>query len=87
MMGTARGSEVSEVDAFLAEAKRVRDDLPQWEPSGWKTDLLALWVVENEHGIARGQVRFTCRRAKETYPAINLIFRGQPIWCLLRNRR
>lgn len=80
MTGTVRESEIAEVDAFLAEAKRVRDDLPQWEPSGWKTDLLTLWVVENAHGIARGQVRFTCRRARETYPTINLIFRGQPIW-------
>lgn len=80
MAESVRESEVEEVDAFLAGAKTVRGGLPVWEPSGWKTDLAATWVVDDEHGIARAQLRFTCRREKATYPAISLLFRGQPIW-------
>lgn len=80
MSETAREAQIAEVDAFLAEAKRVQGGLPKWGPSGWRTDLVALWIVEDEHRIARAQLRFTCRRAKDSYPSINLIFRSRPIW-------
>jgi hypothetical protein len=82
MADAARQAEVSDVDAFLAEAKRVRGPMPDWVSSGWKTDLLAVWVVEDANGIAKAQVRCTCRRSRASYPTINLIYRGRPIWRL-----
>ncbi len=81
MAEPGRQDEVAEVDAFLAEAKTTRGPPPLWDVSDWRRDHLgAIWLVEDEHGIARAQLRFMCRRAKETYPSISLIFRGRPVW-------
>lgn len=55
MAESVREAEVAEVDAFLAGAKSLRGGVPLWEPTGWKSELGALWVVEDEHGIARAQ--------------------------------
>jgi hypothetical protein len=80
MANPTREAEVAEVDVFLAETKRLRGPAPEWAQAGWRTTLQAVWVVEDVNGVARAQLRFGCRKAKDTYPTINLIFRNRPIW-------
>jgi hypothetical protein len=80
MVGITRAVEVADVDAFLAEHKRLSGQAPLWSPGGWRSDLQAIWIVEDMHGAAIATLRFTCRKARNTYPSINLIFRNRPIW-------
>lgn len=80
-MGTAvRDAEILEVNAFVAERKRLRGPPPLWFPSGWKTELQSVWIVEDLQGVARAQLRLVCQRSANPYPTINLVFRNHPIW-------
>lgn len=80
MANVARDAEIAEIDAFLAETKRLRGGPPPWHPSGWNTEFQAVWNVEDVNGVVRAQLRLICLRAINTYPKINLIIRGRSIW-------
>ena len=72
-------AEAAEIDAFLAEEKRL-DGIPIWRESSWPGEMDAVWNIQDSLGITRATLRFRCPRAARAWPSISLIFRASPIW-------
>jgi hypothetical protein len=72
-------AEAAEIQAFLAEEKRL-DGIPTWRESSWPGEMDAVWTIQDSLDITRATLRFRCPRAARAWPSISLIFRGNPIW-------
>jgi hypothetical protein len=79
MASAGRDAEIAEIDALLTEQKALRGGPPQWEASS-RGGFQANWTVEDRHGAARAQLRFTCRRSANPYPTFALVFRNRLVW-------
>ena len=82
MVPAARASDVRAVDAFLAEEKFLQGPYPPWIPGTYADEFMAIWLIEDSLGIARGQLRFSLRPSRIAAPSVSVIFRNNPIWRL-----
>jgi hypothetical protein len=80
MKNPAREAEVLDVDALLAEPKRLADGIPKWNLTQRKTSYDASWTVLDKDGVARAQLRFNCHKSATPHSTISLIWRSRPIW-------
>lgn len=83
-MVSPHDSEVSEVEAFLEQEKRLQrltgDGFPIWSRSGWNDELGTVWNIEDDLGVVLARLQFSCARAAPVDPSVSVIFRQRPIW-------
>lgn len=70
--------DIDEIDAFLAEVKRLQGPPPEWV-EGSRGELSASWNIEDSVGIVRSHLRFRCSRQYRQFPSLSLIYRGNPV--------
>ena len=71
--------DVSQVEAFLADAKTLRGAPPLWQQSPRPPEFEATWNIEDSTGALAGQLRFRCPKEYRASPSISVIFRGSPV--------
>jgi len=72
-------ADVADVDRFLAEQKVLSIPVPSWTPSNRPNELQAIWPIEDDIGIRRGELRFRVHRLRTDSPSVSVIFRGNSI--------
>ncbi|MBB6308318.1 hypothetical protein [Xanthobacter tagetidis] len=78
-MTGVQSAEIEEVDAYLAELKRLDGPPPVWRPSTFSGEYDAQWAIYDSLGIQRSHLRFRVGQMRQ-YPSISLIFKGNSIW-------
>ena len=79
MAGAIRDTEAAEVDAFLAEEKRL-DGVPLWHDSSYPGEKSAVWNIHDSLDIMRATLRFRCPLLNRAWPSVSLVFRDNAIW-------
>jgi hypothetical protein len=72
--------DVDEIDAFLAEPKRLQGAFPGWKAGVRPDEFESIWLIEDALGIVRAQLRFRFSKLEKAFPSISLVFRNSPIW-------
>ena len=80
MAGGKSDLEISEVEAFLAEAKTLDGGEPLWVKSSRPDELQATWGISDSAGVSRGELRFRCPSLYRDDPSVSLIYRRRLIW-------
>jgi hypothetical protein len=68
--------DVSQIEAFFADAKALRGEPPQWQQAPRPPDFEATWNIEDSIGALSGQLRFRCPKIDRAAPSISVIVRG-----------
>jgi hypothetical protein len=79
MAGAIRDTEAAEIDAFLAEEKRL-EGVPLWHDSAFPGEKDAVWNIHDSLDIVRATLRFRCPLRARAWPSMSLVFRGNAIW-------
>lgn len=80
MITATRIAEVDAVDAFLLTPKSLSGPPPLWRTGTWGGEFIAIWNVLDEFDAPVAQIRCTARETNTSVTAMNLIYRGNPIW-------
>jgi hypothetical protein len=80
MIPATRIADLDAVDAFLLMAKALDGPPPIWRVGSWGGEYTASWNVLDDTGSPVAQLRCTSRQANTSVAAMNLIYRGNPIW-------
>ncbi len=67
------------IDEYLGVPKKLADGIPVWEKSSWKNELQAIWLIDEEDGSTRSQLRFKTRVGNRKWPSVSLIFRNDQV--------
>ena len=67
--------DISEIDAFMAEQKRLQGPLPIWQEGTRKGELSASWNIEDSLGIIRAELRFRCPTQRRQFPSISVLYK------------
>jgi hypothetical protein len=72
-------ADLADVDRFLGETKVLAAPIPQWTPSTRPNELQAVWAIEDDIGIRRGELRFRVPTLRTDSPSVSVIFRGNSV--------
>lgn len=75
MASAARNRDVEQIDAFMAEPKRLLPKPPEWTASSYPREAQAIWRIEDAAGVESAQLRFRCHTSRRGFPSVSLIFR------------
>lgn len=78
-MGSVRNRDVAAVDAFLAESKALKSEIPEWKKSSRRGDVECIWHIIDSAGTERAHLRFRCPIDNRAFPTVLLIFRNYQI--------
>lgn len=70
----------AEIDAFLAEPKRLDGPEPTWIRGSRPSEMSAEWLIVDDLGISKAKLRFRCPISSRLFPSVSLIYRSNPIW-------
>jgi hypothetical protein len=80
MTTATRIADLDGVEAFLMVQKSLDGPPPIWRIGTWGGEYTAAWNVLDDLGAPVAQLRFTARQTNTSVSAMNLIYRGNPIW-------
>lgn len=80
MTTLSRLSEVTTVDAFLADAKSLDGPPPVWIDGNWGGFYSAIWNIKDSLGLAVGSLQFRAEKAKRFNVSVSVIYRNRPVW-------
>lgn len=67
--------EIAEIEAFLADPKKVADGVPVWIAATRKNEYQAIWGIFESSGVSRAELRFRYSSLSKSEPSVSVVFR------------